>query len=105
MKKYVFIALLLLTVMPVGAQRRQKSEDAEQLGRAMEYFASGKYHEALLLFQKLDDEYELNPRFKAYLGVCHYYEWNYEQATAYLDSVINKLDVYAPHEPTTSVLR
>ena len=52
----------------------------------------------LLLFQKLDDEYELNPRFKAYLGVCHYYEWNYEQATAYLDSVINKLDVYAPHE-------
>ena len=98
MKKYVFIALLLLTVLPVGAQRRQKSEDAEQLGRAMEYFASGKYHEALLLFQKLDDEYELNPRFKAYLGVCHYYEWNYEQATAYLDSVINKLDVYAPHE-------
>ena len=83
MKKYVFIALLLLTVMPIDAQRRQKSEDAEQLGRAMEYFSSGKYHEALLLFQKLDDEYELNPRFKAYLGVCYYYEWNYEKATAY----------------------
>ena len=98
MKKYVFIALLLLTVMPIDAQRRQKSEDAEQLGRAMEYFSSGKYHEALLLFQKLDDEYELNPRFKAYLGVCYYYEWNYEKATAYLDSVITKLDVYAPHE-------
>ena len=63
MKKYVFIALLLLMVMPVDAQRRQKSEDAEQLERAMEYFSSGKYHEALLLFQKLDDEYELNPRF------------------------------------------
>ena len=73
MKKYVFIALLLLTVMPIDAQRRQKSEDAEQLGRAMEYFSSGKYHEALLLFQKLDDEYELNPRFKAYLERSFYY--------------------------------
>ena len=72
MKKFVFIVLLLLMVLPADAQRRQKSEDAEQLGRAMEYFSSGKYHEALLLFQKLDDEYELNPRFKAYLGVCYY---------------------------------
>ena len=32
------------------------------------------------------------------MGVCYYYEWNYEKATAYLDSVITKLDVYAPHE-------
>ena len=74
MKKYVFIALLLLMVLPADAQRRQKSEDAEQLGRAMEYFSSGKYHEALLLFQKLDDEYELNPRFKAYshFNLGHY---------------------------------
>ena len=98
MKKFVFIVLLILMVLPVEAQSRQKSEEAEQLGRAIEYFSSGKYHEALLLFQKLDDEYELNPRFKAYMGVCYYYEWNYEKATAYLDSVITKLDVYAPHE-------
>jgi len=64
----------------------------------MEYFASGKYHEALLLFKKLDAEYELNPRFKAYIGVCYYYEWDYEQAAAYIDAVIDQLDIYAPHE-------
>ena len=51
MKKFVFIVLLLLMVLPVEAQSRQKSEEAEQLGRAIEYFSSGKYHEALLLFQ------------------------------------------------------
>ena len=61
------LLLACLAVQPATAQRRQKSEDAEQLGRAIEYFSSGKYHEALLIFQKLDKAYDLNPRFKAYM--------------------------------------
>lgn len=99
MKWFAFLLLFgCLIQQPAIAQRRQKSEDAEQLGRAIDYFSSGKYHEALLIFQKLDKAYELNPRFKAYMGVCHYYEWNYEQATRYFDTVIDSLGAYAPHE-------
>ena len=93
-----FLLFLCWMLQPSAAQQRQKSEDAEQLGRAIEYFSSGKYHEALLIFQKLDKDYDLNPRFKAYMGICYYYEWDYEQATHYFDEVIDTLDAYAPHE-------
>lgn len=58
----------------------QQAKDAEQLGKALEYFASQKYHECLLILQGLDKQYRLNPRYKAYLGVCYYYEWDYENA-------------------------
>lgn len=96
---FAFMLLLAcLAVQPASAQRRQKSEDAEQLGRAIEYFSSGKYHEALLIFQKLDKAYDLNPRFKAYMGVCYYYEWDYEKSTQYFDAVVDSLGAYAPHE-------
>ena len=72
--------------------------DKDQLGMAIEYFQSGKYHEALLIFEKLDKEYELNARFHAYMGVCCYYEWLYEDACRYLDEAIPQLDAFAPHE-------
>lgn len=72
--------------------------DGKTLERAIDYFAGGKYHEALILFTRLDSRYNLNPRFKAYIGVCHYHEWNYEEACRYLDPVIDDLEVYAPHE-------
>ncbi len=75
-----------------------QTTDSEKLGMALEYFQSRKYHEALLLFEKLDKKYRLNPRFRAYIGVCYYYEWDYEKATAYLDSVIPKLEAFAPQE-------
>lgn len=65
---------------------------------ALEYFTYGKYHEALLLFQKLDKDYQLNARFRAYIGLCYYYEWEYEKAAAYLDELIPQLDALAPHE-------
>lgn len=98
-RKIIWIILLFCVVSePAMAQRRQKSEDAEQLGRAIEYFSSGKYHEALITFMKLDKAYDLNPRFKAYMGVCFYYEWNYEKATQYFDAVVDSLGAYAPHE-------
>ena len=72
--------------------------DPERLGMAIEYFQSGKYHEALLIFEKLDQEYELNARYHAYMGVCCYYEWLYEDACRYLDEAIPQLDAFAPHE-------
>lgn len=73
-------------------------DDSERLGMALEYFQSGKYHEALLLFEQLDKTYDLNPRYHGYMGVCYYYEWAYEEACQYLDEAIPKLDAFAPHE-------
>ena len=76
--------LFLTTSIPTSAQ---KSKDAEELGKALEYFTSAKYHEALLIFQRLDKEYKLNER-----------DWDYEAAAKYLESVMPKLEVFAPHE-------
>lgn len=69
-----------------------------QLNKALDYFQSGKYHEAMILFEELNDQYTLPARHKAYLGVCYFYEWNYEKATMILDPIIDELDVFAPHE-------
>lgn len=94
-RQFVWITTLLLS-LSVSAQ--EKNSDSELLGRAIDYFQGGKYHEALGLFGKLDKRYHLNPRFQAYIGVCHYYEWEYEQAIAHIDSVLPQLEVFAPHE-------
>ena len=101
MKRNILIALLLILVaIGTNAQPRQqqKSEASEKLGMAIEYFSSGKYHEALLLFSRLDKQYNLNPRFHAYMGVCQYYEWNYEEACKLLSEAIPKVEGLAPHE-------
>ena len=73
-------------------------DDTERLGMAIDYFQSGKYHEALLIFEQLDEQYELNPRYHAYMGICYYYEWAYQEACKYLDEAIPHLEVFAPHE-------
>lgn len=74
------------------------SVDTEMLGKALDYFQGGKFHESLLLFEKLDKKYKLNPRFRAYMGVCYYYDWDYEKACEYLDSMIPQMTPFAPHE-------
>ena len=79
-------------------QKRNTSPDVERLGRALEYFTSGKYHECLLILSDLDEHYELNSRFRAFLGVCYYQEWEYEKACRYLDEVLPLLDAVAPQE-------
>ena len=89
-------ALLLMLPTPLVAQ--EKTRDSELLGRAIDYFQGGKYREALNIFQKLDKQYRLNPRFTAYMGVCYYYEWEYELAIQHIDSVLPQLEVFAPHE-------
>ena len=91
----ILLLLLLNTCMPVAAQ---KSKDAEELGKALEYFASAKYHEALLIFQHLNRTYRLNDRFKAYIGLCYYHEWDYDNAARYLEEAIPGLNTFAPHE-------
>ena len=74
------------------------TSDKDLLARALEYFRGGKFHEALLLFQNLEKEYKLNARFRAYMGVCYYYDWDYQHAAEYLDESIPELDGFAPHE-------
>ena len=73
-------------------------DDTERLGRAIDYFQSGKYHEALLIFEELDEEYDLNPRYHASMGICYYHEWSYPEACKYLDEAIPQLEGFAPHE-------
>lgn len=76
----------------------QKKADAELLARALDYFNSQKYHECLLLLQPLDKRYKLNPRYRAYLGICLYQEWDYEGAVKCLDDAIPQLEGFAPQE-------
>lgn len=94
--------LIFLIIVFVGFAQclpaQTKHEDTEKLGMALDYFSSGKYHEALLLFQKLDKKYKLNARFRAYIGMCYYYEWEYKKAVEYLDEAIPQLDALSPHE-------
>lgn len=76
----------------------KKREDAEQLAKALDYFNSQKYHECLLILQPLAEHYKLNPRYRAYLGICLYQEWEYEDAIRYLDEAIPQLEGFAPQE-------
>ncbi len=75
-----------------------RKKDAELLARAIDYFTSQKYHECLVILQPLSQRYKLNPRYKAYLGVCHYYEWEYEEAIRCLDEAIPRLEGFSPSE-------
>ena len=86
------------SLMVLQDDASQKKEAAEQLSKALDYFASQKYHECLMILQELDKYYRLNPRYKAYLGVCYYYLWDYKPAIQYLSEAIPQLGNFAPHE-------
>ena len=92
------LIIFLLLCLPMTASAQQRHEDTEQLGKAIEYFQSGKYHEALLIFQRLDSQYQLNDRFRAYIGICYYYAWDYEKTIEYLEASLPQLSGLAPHE-------
>ena len=99
MKRILSLFMLVCFAFnPSYAQRGDAGTDTRKLGMALDYFAGGKYHEALMMFLKLDKKYKLNPRFKAYIGICHYHEWNYEEACRYLDEAIPELDAFSPSE-------
>ena len=79
-------------------KKGDRMADAEQLARALDYFASEKFHECLVLLQPLNRRYKLNPRYRAYLAVCLYYEWEYAEAIRLFDEVLPQLQGLAPHE-------
>ena len=79
-------------------KKGDRKEDAELLARALDYFASEKFHECLVLLQPLNRRYKLNPRYRAYLAVCLYYEWEYAEAIRLFDEVLPQLQGVAPHE-------
>lgn len=109
-KSKITTIFLLLGMIPqesfsafgVNALQQQpdtsRKADAELLARALDYFTSQKYHECLVILQPLSQRYKLNPRYLAYLGVCHYYEWEYEDAIRCLDEAIPLLEVFSPTE-------
>ena len=89
----------LAMMLPAWLQAQTgKGLDTQKLERALDYFSGQKYHEALLLLAALDKQYTLNPRFKAYLGVCYYHEWEYDKACLYLDEALPQLEAFAPQE-------
>ena len=79
-------------------KKGDRKADAEQLARALDYFSSEKLHECLVLLQPLNRRYKLNPRYRAYLAVCLYYEWEYAEAIRLFDEVLPQLQGVAPHE-------
>lgn len=79
-------------------KKGDRKADAEQLARALDYFSSEKFHECQVLLQPLNRRYKLNPRYRAYLAVCLYYEWEYAEAIRLFDEVLPQLQGLAPHE-------
>lgn len=75
-----------------------RTEASRELGIAIDYFQGGKYHEALLILARLDSTYRLNPRFRAYTGLCYYYENDYMNATRLLDAALPSLTAFSPQE-------
>lgn len=85
--------------LPLHAQNaRTGNPDRELLDKAIDYFVSRKYHEALLLFEHLDEHYTLNPRYKAYMGYCYYVEWEYDTAAESFSVSMPRLAALSPHE-------
>ena len=93
---FIILGIWIALLCPNLAMAQQK--DSERLGKALDYFQSGKYHECMVILQDLDQHYRLNPRFRAYLGVCYYYEWDYENAVNCLDASLPSLTAFAPSE-------
>ena len=70
---------MMMCLMTPSFADIRKDASSQLLTRAIEYFQSGKYHEALLLFQRLDNKYKLNARFQGYIGVCYFYDGDYKK--------------------------
>ena len=79
-------------------QEQNKTSDADLLGKAIEYYQGGKYHESILAFERLNSRYKLNARFIAYLGMSYFKENQYEEAAKYLKASLPELEAYSPYE-------
>lgn len=95
MKNLLSALLLTLFSLTAGAQ----TEDSHiRLEKAKEYFTAEKYHESLIEFQKLDEEYNLSTHYYAYMALCFYKDNQYEKACAYYGKAAKYLEVCAPSE-------
>lgn len=92
------ILLWCIPIKPLLATPTTTSDDKEKLERAIQYFQSGKFHEALLLFTPLSKKYTLSKRTIAYMGVCCYYEGDYEMATSCFAQSAKEIEYFAPQE-------
>ena len=95
------ILLLLVLAFPQTSYSQTKYDnisDKEKLNKAVDYFQSGKYHESIILFKQLEKRFNLNYRFRAYMGVCYYYDHEYRLCDSIISYVSDKLEVFAPHE-------
>lgn len=97
------IALFILPLVQISMQGQSLSAK-EQLQRAVDYFQSEKYHEAGLILNRLDKQYKLNPRHRAFLAYCMYTEREYKACVAILDSITPQLEPYSPQERAVYVL-
>lgn len=95
MLRHIMVAMVLLLSSTTAFTQ---TRDSERLGMALEYFTSGKYHESLLILERLDKQYTLNERFHAYMGICYFHEWDYAKAITFLERAMPTLEVFAPHE-------
>lgn len=93
--KAITVVLALGILMPAHAQSKG---DNQQLNMALDYFQSGKYHEALVILSRLDSLYTLNPRFRACTGLCYYYEDDFSHAARILDDAMPQLLAFSPRE-------
>lgn len=95
---FTYASSSLATGMYTTVAEKERKQDAELLGRAMEYYQSGKYHESILAFEKLQKRYRLTARFKAFLGMSYYRERRYEEAVENLKQGIPELKAFSPKE-------
>ncbi len=97
--KFSFLLVMcILSFIPKVLLAQDKKQDSELLGKAVEYYQGQKFHECILMFEKLQKHYRLNPRHMAYLGYCYYKEQKYEDAVRYLSKAIPELQAYSPKE-------
>ena len=94
--KYL-LPVLLLTSFLLSAEA-QSDISRLRLEKAKEYFVSEKYHESLIEFLKLDEEYNLSTHYYAYMGLCFYKEGEYEKACTYYAKAKKYIDACAPSE-------
>lgn len=97
-KKFVVAFLAFVSPALPSYSSQPTKQDAKDLSIALDYFQSGKYHEALLYLARLDSLYRLNPRFRAYTGLCYYYDNDHRHATKILDEVLPQLTAFSPTE-------
>lgn len=76
----------------------QTITDNDRLEMAIDYFQSGKYHEALSIFETLERNHKLNPRYLAYMGLCYYNEWDFEKACKFFERALPDLQKFSPRE-------